>query len=321
MVVWSHSSADASVADTTYFGIALSRSAIGPVWSRHARARPCQVSRGSSSASAASARSSAPCRPASLMYGKSASAGGASMTPSSVACVCAVIEVMRAKTARRRATHRSARNRRPGVTSRRVEHAVLEVPVALVRASSAKSMSKEAPPSCGPRASPSRQVRQRSGACPATVASDGGCCEKFPAVLVAVVVWRDLVLAGPRVGGSVDAVGGGARLLSGGYRGRGVPPELQEVVRRGDQAPFRARGGSAAALEAAAAAVELSVGEHRLDHALALGVEAAAAIGRQDATHERVEPAVPAGPGAFALAGVGRDQHLDPALDERVHLD
>src|SRR4051812_1938238 len=94
MVVWSQSSADSSVADTTYFGIALSRSAIGPVWSRHARARPCQVSRGSSSASAASARSSAPCRPASLMYGKSASAGGASMTPSSVACVCAVIEVM-----------------------------------------------------------------------------------------------------------------------------------------------------------------------------------------------------------------------------------
>src|SRR3954454_17468016 len=95
MVVWSHSSADPSVLDTTYFGIALSRSAIGPVWSRHARARPCQVSRGSSSASAASARSSAPCRPASLMYGKSASAGGASMTPSSVACVCAVIEVIR----------------------------------------------------------------------------------------------------------------------------------------------------------------------------------------------------------------------------------
>src|SRR4051794_35859247 len=95
IVVWSHSSADSSVADTTYFGIALSRSAIGPVWSRQARARPCQVSRASSSASAASARSSAPCRPASVMYGRSASAGGASMTPSSVACVWAVIEVIR----------------------------------------------------------------------------------------------------------------------------------------------------------------------------------------------------------------------------------
>jgi hypothetical protein len=31
------------------------------------------------------------------MYGNSASAGGASMTPSSVACVCAVIEVMRVR--------------------------------------------------------------------------------------------------------------------------------------------------------------------------------------------------------------------------------
>src|SRR3954452_5293737 len=57
------------------------------------------------------------------MYGKSASAGGASMTPSSVACVWAVIEVMHTKTARGRATHRSARNRRLGGTSRRVEHA------------------------------------------------------------------------------------------------------------------------------------------------------------------------------------------------------
>src|SRR3954452_7944473 len=77
------------------------------------------------------------------MYGKSASAGGASMTPSSVAWVCAVIEVMRAKTARGRATHRRARNRRPGGTSRAVEHAVLEVPVALVLAHPASATSKK----------------------------------------------------------------------------------------------------------------------------------------------------------------------------------
>src|SRR3954452_17205995 len=77
------------------------------------------------------------------MYGKSASAGGASMTPSSVAWVCAVIEVMRAKTARGRATHRRARNRRRGGTSRAVEHAVLELPVALVRAHPASAMSKK----------------------------------------------------------------------------------------------------------------------------------------------------------------------------------
>src|SRR4051812_7927469 len=142
MVVWSHSSADPSVADTTYFGIALSRSAIGPVWSRHARARPCQVSRGSSSASAASARSSAPCRPASLMYGKSASAGGASMTPSSVACVCAVIEVMRVRppaAAQLIAAHETGAL--AGLTA--VEHAVREVAVALLRAYPASAMSKE----------------------------------------------------------------------------------------------------------------------------------------------------------------------------------
>jgi hypothetical protein len=45
------------------------------------------------------------------MYGNNASAGAASMTPSSVACVCTVIELMRAKTARRRATHRSPSQR------------------------------------------------------------------------------------------------------------------------------------------------------------------------------------------------------------------
>src|SRR4051812_35944956 len=142
MVVWSHSSADASVADTTYFGIALSRSAIGPVCSRHARARPCQVWRGSSSASAASARSSAPCRPASLMYGKRASAGAASMTPSSVVCVCAVIEVMRVRppaAAQLIAAHET--DALAGLTG--VEHAVLEVAAALLRAYPASAMSKE----------------------------------------------------------------------------------------------------------------------------------------------------------------------------------
>src|SRR3954454_12101952 len=133
IVVWSHSSVDPSVADTTYFGIALSRSAIGPVWSRHAPARPCQVSRGSRSASAASARSSAPCRPASLMYGKRASAGGASMTPSSVACVCAVIEVMRVRppaAAQLIAAHETGALAGPTA----VGHAVLAVAVALLRA-------------------------------------------------------------------------------------------------------------------------------------------------------------------------------------------
>src|SRR6185436_1183705 len=108
---------------------------------------------------------------------------------------------------------------------------------------------------------------------------------------------------------------------SGGQRGGGVAPELQQVVRGGDQAPFRAGGGSAAALEAVAAAVELDVGKDRFDHALALGVKTAAAIALKDAAHERVRAAVPARARALALAGVGRDEDLHAATDERVHLD
>src|SRR3954466_15369804 len=172
MVVWSHSSAAPSVADTTYFGIALSRSAIGPVWSRHARARPCQVSRASSSASAASARSSAPCRPASLMYGNSASAGGASMTPSSVACVCAVIEVMRVRppaAAQLIAAHETGA---PGGTSRADEHAVLEVPAALVRAHPASAMSKERTALLRTTSFSVEAGKAAVGARPAAVASD-----------------------------------------------------------------------------------------------------------------------------------------------------
>src|SRR3954468_5625001 len=171
MVVWSHSSADLSVADTTYFGIALSRSAIGPVWSRHALARPCQVSRGSRSASAASARSSAPCRPASLMYGKRASAGGASMTPSSVACVCAVIEVMRVRppaAAQLIAAHETGALAGPTA----VEHAVLEVAVALLRACAASAMSKERTVLLRTTSFSVEAGEAAVGARPATVASD-----------------------------------------------------------------------------------------------------------------------------------------------------
>src|SRR3954463_12644342 len=76
------------------------------------------------------------------MYGKSASAGGASMTPSSVACVCAVIEVMRVRppaAAQLIATHETGAL--AGLTA--VEHAVLEVAVALLRAYPASAMSKE----------------------------------------------------------------------------------------------------------------------------------------------------------------------------------
>src|SRR3954464_8959676 len=171
IVVWSHSSADPSVADTTYFGIALSRSAIGPLWSRHARARPCQVSRGSSSASAPSARSSAPWRPASVMYGKSASAGGASMTPSSVAVVCAVIEVMRVRppvAAELIAAHQTGALARPHGG----RAPVLKVAVAPLRAYPASAMSKERTVFLRTTSFSVAAGEQRWGARPATVASD-----------------------------------------------------------------------------------------------------------------------------------------------------
>ena len=57
----------------------------------------------------------------------------------------------------------------------------------------------------------------------------------------------------------------------------GVAVELQEVVRRRDQSPFGPDGGSSVASEAVDGAVELGVGEHRLDDRLALAVELAAA--------------------------------------------
>src|SRR5215207_5651417 len=58
--------------------------------------------------------------------------------------------------------------------------------------------------------------------------------------------------------------------------GDGVDPmavELEEVVCGGDQPPFRATGGSSAALEAADLAVELQLAEDRLDRRLAPSVK------------------------------------------------
>ena len=96
--------------------------------------------------------------------------------------------------------------------------------------------------------------------------------------------------------------------------------ELEEVVRGGDQSPFGADGGSASSSEAVDAAVELRVGEDRLDDRLALAVELAAALAGEDPAHERVKAAVPAGPRAFSALGVGRDQHRDAAIDDPLHL-
>jgi hypothetical protein len=57
-----------------------------------------------------------------------------------------------------------------------------------------------------------------------------------------------------------------------------------------------------------------------LDDRLALAVELAAAVGSQDAAHERVKAAVPSWSGAFPALGVGRDQDLDAAVDEAFDL-
>ena len=75
------------------------------------------------------------------------------------------------------------------------------------------------------------------------------------------------------------ARGRGAGVVAGGLSGGGRDPvavELEEVVGRGDQSPFRAHGGSASSLEAVDPAVELDLAEHGLDRGLALAVERAA---------------------------------------------
>ena len=61
----------------------------------------------------------------------------------------------------------------------------------------------------------------------------------------------------------------------------------------GDQSPFRARGGSAAALEAVDPAVELRVREDRFDHGVAAAVEVAAVAGREHPPHEGVKTSLP----------------------------
>ena len=96
--------------------------------------------------------------------------------------------------------------------------------------------------------------------------------------------------------------------------------ELEEVVGGGDEAPFRVAGGSAAALEAVEAAVELRVREHRLDGFLSSSVERFAELGLEHGAHERVGAAVPARPGAFALVGVGRDEHRDALAGDVLDL-
>jgi hypothetical protein len=68
----------------------------------------------------------------------------------------------------------------------------------------------------------------------------------------------------------------------------------------GDEPLFRAAGGSALALEASDLAVELELAEDGLDGDLALAVEGVTVGGGEDAAHEVIEAAGPAGTGALA---------------------
>src|SRR3954451_11414791 len=104
-----------------------------------------------------------------------------------------------------------------------------------------------------------------------------------------------------------------------GDRGEGLV-EFDEVVGGGDQSPFGAGGGAAASGEAGEAAVVFGVTEDRLDQLFALRVELVTALGRERVAHEVIGAAGPAGPGAAAAAGVGRDQHRDAIAGDLVHL-
>jgi hypothetical protein len=64
----------------------------------------------------------------------------------------------------------------------------------------------------------------------------------------------------------------------------------------GDEPPLGPNGGLPASSESLELAVELGVGEDRLDRALAFSVERDADLGREDPAHERVIAATPAGP-------------------------
>jgi hypothetical protein len=113
---------------------------------------------------------------------------------------------------------------------------------------------------------------------------------------------------------------GGAAALLGGDSGDQVAVELDEVVGRGDEPPFRPAGRSPAALEASHLAVELQLAEDGFDRRLALAVERAAIRGREHASHEVIKAAGPSRARASAQAGVRCDEHLDAVADDRLDL-
>src|SRR5215208_1482600 len=91
---------------------------------------------------------------------------------------------------------------------------------------------------------------------------------------------------------------GGARSRR--QRGRAASPQLAEVVRGGDEPPFRATGRETSALEAVAATVDLGVREDRLDHRLAPAIELSGFLAGEHLAHLLIERSA-AGP-CWALA-------------------
>ena len=99
-----------------------------------------------------------------------------------------------------------------------------------------------------------------------------------------------------------------------------VAVELCEVVGRGDQPPFRERGGAAAALEPVDPAVVFGVSEHGLDGLFALLVDRVPELGLEDAPHVVINAAGPAGTGFLFEVGVRGNQDLGAARDDVLHL-
>src|SRR5215208_4331914 len=95
--------------------------------------------------------------------------------------------------------------------------------------------------------------------------------------------------------------------------------ELHEVVGGRDQAPFRAGGRPASSVKPAHPPVVL-VWPNSDSTSVSVFVEPLAALGRKHSAHPLAAAALPAGPDALSHAGVGRDQHLDAAGGDSVHL-
>ena len=94
--------------------------------------------------------------------------------------------------------------------------------------------------------------------------------------------------------------------------------ELQKVVCGGDQTPFRARGRPASSFEAPDPAVDLDLGEVRLEQSLAPAVEGAARLAGEHPAHEVIGPAAASPPWPGSSLGVGGDEGDDALLANRV---